>query len=46
MKSKVKERMLYSSCKAAVIQIGTEELGLTIDKNVCHVFSFFLSFFL
>jgi len=33
MKSKVKERMLYSSCKSAVIQIGTEELGLNIDKN-------------
>jgi len=33
MKSKVKERMLYSSCKSAVMQTATEELGLVIDKN-------------
>ena len=31
MKSKVRERMLYSSCKAAVITVG-QELGITADK--------------
>jgi len=32
MSSKVKERMLFSSCKASVISVA-ESLGLTIDKN-------------
>jgi len=31
MKSKVKERMLYSSCKASVITVG-QELGVTAEK--------------
>jgi twinfilin-like protein len=32
MSSKVKERMLFSSCKASVISVA-ESLGLVIDKN-------------
>jgi len=32
MNSKVKEKMLYSSCKASVISVA-ESLGLAIDKN-------------
>ena len=31
MKSKVRERMLYSSCKAAVIAVG-QESGIEADK--------------
>jgi len=33
MKSKVKERMLYSSCKASVVSVAADH-GLNIDKNV------------
>lgn len=32
MSSKVKERMLYSSCKSAISALGVN-IGLTIDKN-------------
>ncbi|KAF9412126.1 Twinfilin-2 [Podila epigama] len=33
-KSKIKERMLYSSCRAGVLQAAKEEAGLNVDKKL------------
>ncbi|KAG0027370.1 Twinfilin-2 [Podila clonocystis] len=33
-KSKIRERMLYSSCRAGVLEAAKEEAGLTVDKKL------------
>lgn len=38
----VKERMLYSSCKAPLIDLIESNLGLTISKKVCIYCFYFI----
>ncbi|KAI7817998.1 hypothetical protein BC939DRAFT_464375 [Gamsiella multidivaricata] len=33
-KSKIRERMLYSSCRAGVLQAATDNAGLSVDKKL------------
>ena len=33
-KSKIRERMLYSSCRAGVLEAAKNDAGLTVDKKL------------